>query len=74
MGLPVKLAVIVLFASIVAVIGLSLPEASPVQPVNVKPELGVAVSVTRAPAAYAIWFGLKEMVPPLPGLAFAPNV
>ena len=46
-----NVAVTVLFAFIVMVVGFALPVRSPLQPENWKPAAGVAVSVTTVPDA-----------------------
>ena len=47
----VKVAVTVLFASIVTLIGVVVPLTAPLQPVKLQPDAGVAVRLTTVPAA-----------------------
>jgi len=47
-----KVAITDLFESIVTLVALPVPDASPLQPTNVEPLSGTAVKVTTAPLVY----------------------
>ena len=51
-GSCVKVAVTALLPFIVIVVGLVLPDKSPLHPLNVQPEAGLAVKVTTVPGVY----------------------
>jgi len=62
----VKLAITFWLRSMVILMGLWLPEASPDQPVKTKPEEGVAIRMTAVPTVYV---PPPVTLPPLEGLA-----
>jgi hypothetical protein len=74
--LGVKLAVNVLFPSIVTVAGFTVPDAAPDHPENTYPLDAVAVTVTLSPQSYIefVLFGLRDTVPPPAEDTFAVSV